>query len=111
MFDIPLSYTSLPVEKLQSVMQEYTSRSHQDMITDFEALIASHTGGHHAIALNSGTAAIHLALQALGVEKGDHVIVPSFTYIGTVNPVLYLGATPVFVDCEPETWNLDPDVL
>lgn len=63
------------------------------------------------VALSSGTAAIHLALVGCGVEPGDEVIVQSFTFCASSNPVTYLGATPVFVDSEPETWNIDPGLL
>lgn len=63
------------------------------------------------VALSSGTAAVHLALIACGVGPGDEVIVQSFTFCASTNPVAYLGATPVFVDSEPETWNIDPDLL
>lgn len=63
------------------------------------------------VALASGTAAIHLALVALGIGKGDEVIVQSFTFCASANPVVYQGATPVFVDSEPDTWNMDPVLL
>ena len=63
------------------------------------------------VALNSGTAAIHLGLQLLGVQKGDVVLCQSLTFIASVNPVLYLGATPVFIGSEKETWNLCPIAL
>ena len=63
------------------------------------------------VALSSGTAAVHLALIACGVEPGDEVIVQSFTFCASSHPVTYLGATPVFVDSEPDTWNMDPDLL
>jgi dTDP-4-amino-4,6-dideoxygalactose transaminase len=65
----------------------------------------------HVVALNSGTAAIHLALQLLNVGAGDEVVCPTFTFAATANPILYQGATPVFVDSEAETWNLDPVLL
>lgn len=61
--------------------------------------------------LISGTSAVHLALTACGVKPGDEVIVQSFTFCASTNPVVYLGAKPVFVDSEPETWNMDPDLL
>ena len=61
--------------------------------------------------VSSGTAAIHLALTCLGVGKGDEVICQSFTFIASANPIVYLGATPVFVDSETETWNMSPDLL
>lgn len=65
----------------------------------------------HVVALSSGTAAIHLALVMLGVGPGDEVICQSFTFAASANPVVYQGATPVFVDSEPGTWNMDPDLL
>jgi dTDP-4-amino-4,6-dideoxygalactose transaminase len=63
------------------------------------------------IALNSGTSAIHLALKAVGVSKGDTVICSTFTYIASASPIVYLGAEPIFIDSEPETWNMDPALL
>lgn len=63
------------------------------------------------VTVSSGTAAIHLAMRACGIGPGDEVIVQSFTFCASANPVLYLGATPVFVDSEKETWNMDPDLL
>ena len=63
------------------------------------------------VALSSGTAAVHLALIACGVGPGDEVLVQSFTFCASSHPITYLGATPVFVDSEPETWNMDPDLL
>ena len=68
----------------------------------------STAAGSHVLALNSGTAAIHLGLVLLGVETGDEVICQSFTYTASTNPVYYLGAKPVFVDSEPDTWNMSP---
>ena len=66
----------------------------------FEQELAAYCGRRSVAALSSGTAAIHLALQLLGVGAGDSVIVPSFTFVATANPVLYLGAQPIFVDSE-----------
>jgi dTDP-4-amino-4,6-dideoxygalactose transaminase len=80
-------------------------------ITGFEADICAAVGVAHAVALNSGTAAIHLGLILLGVGPGDEVLCPSFTFVATANPVLYLGATPVFIDSEAETWNMCPERL
>lgn len=65
----------------------------------------------HVVALSSGTAAIHLALVMLGVGSGDEVICQSFTFAASANPIVYQGATPVFVDSEPGTWNMDPELL
>ena len=61
--------------------------------------------------LSAGTAAVHLALLACGVGQGDEVLVQSFTFCASSHPITYLGATPVFVDSERETWNMDPDLL
>ena len=63
------------------------------------------------VALSSGTAAVHLALVASGVEPGDEVVTQSFTFCASANPIVYVGATPVFVDSEPDTWNMDPVLL
>lgn len=74
----------------------------------FEQDICTYIGAPHCLAVSSGTAAIHLGLRLLGVGPGDEVLCPSFTFVATANPVSYLGATPVFVDSEAETWNLCP---
>ena len=67
--------------------------------------------GRKVVCLSAGTAAVHLALLACGVGQGDEVIVQSFTFCASSHPITYLGATPVFVDSEPETWNMDPELL
>jgi dTDP-4-amino-4,6-dideoxygalactose transaminase len=77
----------------------------------FEREMAEKTGIAHAVALSSGTAALHLALILAGVERGDEVLVPSFTFIASAAVVTYLGAHPVFIDCSPDSWNLDPDLV
>ncbi|MBT2679822.1 aminotransferase class I/II-fold pyridoxal phosphate-dependent enzyme [Bacillus sp. ISL-35] len=77
----------------------------------FEKDIAAYAGVNEAVAVSSGTAAIHLALSLLGVEKGDTVFCSSLTFIASANPILYLGAEPVFIDSEPETWNMSPEAL
>ncbi len=74
----------------------------------FECEVAEKAGVEHAVALSSGTAALHLALLLAGVERGDEVLVPSFTFIASAAAVTYLGAHPVFVDCSADSWNLDP---
>ncbi|MDB5234252.1 MAG: pyridoxal phosphate-dependent aminotransferase [Hymenobacter sp.] len=80
-------------------------------LAGFEADICSAVGVPYCVALSSGTAAIHLGLIVLGVGPGDEVLCPSFTFVATANPVVYLGATPVFVDSEPDTWNMCPQRL
>lgn len=78
----------------------------------FEKALEEHVGeGKHIAALSSGTAAVHLGLVLLGVERGDEVICQSWTFAASANPVVYLGARPVFVDSEPLTWNLSPELL
>lgn len=80
-------------------------------IDAFEKRLAEYNGIAHCAALSSGTAAIHLALIILGVKSGDEVICSTFTFSGSCNPIIYVGATPVFIDSEPETWNMDPELL
>ncbi len=77
-------------------------------IAQFESEFAELCGAKHAIATNNGTTALHLALVAAGIGRGDEVIVPVLTYIASANAVRYCGAEPVFVDVEPDTMNLDP---
>ena len=77
----------------------------------FEAQVAELLGVRHAVALSSGTAALHLALIAAGVRRGDTVLVPSFTFAASANAVMYLGARPVFLDSTPESWNVDPALV
>lgn len=80
-------------------------------VDGFEGDLQQYTGAAHAAALSSGTAAIHLALIMLGVQPGDYVICQSLTFSATANPIAYLGAIPVFVDSEPDTWNMCPEAL
>lgn len=80
-------------------------------IGQFEAEVARVCGTRFGVATNNGTTALHLALAALGIGPGDEVIMPSLTYIATANTVRYCGGTPVFVDSEADTFNLDPDQI
>ncbi|HUY66376.1 MAG TPA: aminotransferase class I/II-fold pyridoxal phosphate-dependent enzyme [Acidimicrobiales bacterium] len=77
----------------------------------FERELAARVGVEHAVGLSSGTAALHLGLMLLGVESGDEVLVPSFTFVATAAAVAYLGATPVFVDSTASTWTIDPALV
>ncbi|MDZ7605063.1 MAG: aminotransferase class I/II-fold pyridoxal phosphate-dependent enzyme [Cyclobacteriaceae bacterium] len=77
----------------------------------FEDELKRLTGRKHCLAVNSGTSAIHLALKALGVGPGDYVICQSFCFVALANPIVYLGAIPVFIDIERDTWNMDPNLL
>ncbi|MFN4146644.1 MAG: DegT/DnrJ/EryC1/StrS family aminotransferase [Runella sp.] len=80
-------------------------------VDGFEQDLARYVGVGHAAALSSGTAALHLALIMLGIGQGDIVLCQSFTFAASANPIVYQGATPVFIDSEPTTWNLCPDAL
>ena len=77
----------------------------------FEQAFAAAVGARHAVACASGTAAIHLALRVLDVGRGDEVLVPTLTFVASANPVSYVGATPVLVDAEPRTYNMDPALV
>lgn len=80
-------------------------------VTNFELELAQYTNKKGASLTSSGTAAIHLALACLGVEKGDSVFCSSFTFIASANPALYLGAELTFIDSEPSSWNMSPQAL
>ena len=80
-------------------------------VEGFEQAFAEFCGVKHAASCCNGTVALHLALMALGVKRGDEVIVPTLTFVATANAVAYCGARPVFVDSEPETWNINPSLI
>ena len=81
-------------------------------VNGFEKDLEDFVGeGKRVVALSSGTAAVHLGLLAAGVKPGDEVLVQSFTFCASTHPITYLGATPVMIDSEPDTWNMDPDLL
>lgn len=80
-------------------------------VDGFEKDLCNFTGSKNAAALNTGTGAIHLALILLGVKAGDEVICQSFTFSASANPIVYLGATPIFIDSEADTWNMCPNQL
>lgn len=80
-------------------------------LNQFEIELAEKVNAKHAVALSSGTAAIHLALKAAGVGEGDIVFCQSLTFSATANPIIYQNATPVFIDSDYETWNINPDAL
>ncbi len=81
------------------------------MVDAFEQAFCEKVGIGHAVAVSSGTAAMHLALRVLGVGPGDEVMASTLTFIGSVTPILFQGATPVFIDCDRMSWNMDPDLL
>src|SRR5215467_2470932 len=77
-------------------------------VASFEEEFAAYCGARHAVGVNSGTSALHLALLAAGVRPGDEVISVPFTFVATTAAIRYTGATPAFVDIDPRTYNLDP---
>ena len=82
-----------------------------EYVDKFEESIKEYTGAKNALAVTSGTAAIHLALRVLGIGKGDDILVSSFTFIGSVNAILYEKANPIFIDSDKQSWNLSPKLL
>ena len=80
-------------------------------VAEFEKAMARKLGAGKAVALSAGTAAIHMALKAIGVSQGDIVFCQSLTFSATANPIIYEKATPVFIDSDKETWNMDPKAL
>lgn len=80
-------------------------------IEKFESKLSKKLKTHQAVALNSGTSSLHLALVLLGISQGDEVICQSFTFCASANPIIYLGAKPIFVDSERDTWNMSPELL
>lgn len=80
-------------------------------LTQFEEAVAKRTGVGHAVAVTTGTAAIHLTLRYLDLEPDDEVICPTFTFCASANPILYERATPVFIDSDRVSWNMDPNLL
>ncbi len=88
-----------------------TAYSHGPFVEKFEKDLASYCGTRYALGVNSGTSALHLAMMALGIGPGEEVILPANTFIATAWGVSYLNAIPVFVDCDPETWNIDPSKI
>jgi dTDP-4-amino-4,6-dideoxygalactose transaminase len=78
-------------------------------VAAFEEEFSKHVGGRHCVAMNSGTSALHLGFIAGGIERGDEVIVPSFSFAATANAVVLAGGVPVFADIDPKTFNIDPD--
>jgi len=97
-------------EEVRSVLETLRSGwlTTGSKVKRFEEDFSSYIGSSHAVAVNSGTAALHLALDAIGIREGDEVIVPTMTFTATAEVVLYFKARPVLVDCEPDTFNIDP---
>ena len=110
---VPMSAPDISEEDVQAVAEVVRSGrlALGPKTEEFERLVAEYVGVKHAVAVSSGTAALHLIVKALGIGPGDEVLVPSFTFVASVNVILYEGAKPVFVDIEPDTYNLDPEDL
>ena len=107
---IPVSTPSLSAADAEAVaacVSEGWISSEGPQVREFEERFAETVGVPHAVAVANGTAAIDLALEAIGIGPGDEVIMPSFTIVSCLNHVLRSGATPVFVDSSPDTWNID----
>ena len=111
MFKLNIPITNIPITEVdkREVMRVLDSGvlAQGDWVTEFEKEFAEFCGVKHAIAVNNGTAALHTALFAAGIKKGDEVITSPFTFVATANAILMCGAKPVFVDINPETYNID----
>src|SRR5271170_7839066 len=110
---IPLSGPDISEAEIASVSAVLrTPRlSFGEQLVEFETVLARFVGSSHCVAVSSGTAALHLALLTAGLQTGDEVIVPSFTFIAVANAVRYVGAIPVFVDIDERTLNLAPGAV
>jgi len=111
--DLERQYRSIKEEVDGALLDAVASTEYVlgEELARFEQDFAAYCGVRHCVGVGSGTSAIHLVLEALGVSPGDEVIVPANTFFGTVVPVLRLGATPVLVDCDEETATINPDAV
>lgn len=110
---IPLSAPDITDQEILAVTEVLRSSrlSLGPKTEEFERGLAEYVGARYAVAVSSGTAALHLCIRALGIGEGDEVIVPSFAFIAVANAIRYEKGTPVFVDIDPETFNLDPSQI
>ncbi len=115
---IPISkpfFNNEEINEVKKVMQEgnltNASFGGGKRVREFESLLSNFVGSQNAVALNSGTSALHAALLALGIGKGDDVLIPSFTFLATANAVVATGANPVFIDIKKSDYTIDPDDL
>ncbi len=110
---LPFHIPEIGNEEIQSVVETLRSGWLTTGLKtkQFEENFAGYAGSKYAVAVNSGTAALHLALEAVGIREGDEVLVPTMTFTATAEVVVYLKARPVLLDCEPDTLNLDPDKI
>lgn len=110
---IPIAKPDIGKEEVDAVKETMESGwvTQGKRVEEFEASFAKYCGVKYGVAVNNGTAALHIALAALGVKEGDEVITTPLSCVATTNPILYLGAKPVFVDVEPTTLNIDPALI
>ncbi|AKB30457.1 UDP-4-amino-4-deoxy-L-arabinose--oxoglutarate aminotransferase [Methanosarcina siciliae T4/M] len=110
---IPIARPLLGKEEIDAVTEIMNSGmiAQGPKVEEFELAFSGYTGCEYAVAVNSGTAALHIALLAHGIGKEDEVITSPFTFIATANSILYTGAKPVFSDIEPDTYNIDPEKI
>lgn len=109
-----LSSPTMHGEELQYITQAYETNwmsTVGENINEVERITQEYIGCNHAVALSAGTAALHLAIKLAGVKIGDKVFCSDMTFAATVNPVVYEGGVPIFIDSEYETWNMDPQAL
>ncbi len=114
---IPINLPKISEEEVQAVVKVLRSGiltsglGAGPMVSKFEKDFASFAGVKHAVAVNTGTAALHSAVMASGIKYGDEVILPSFTFVATAEAVVLAGGKPVFTDIDPETYNLSPSAV
>jgi dTDP-4-amino-4,6-dideoxygalactose transaminase len=110
---VPFHKPSIDEDEIQSVMETLKSGwlTSGRKVKNFEEDFSRYVGAEHAVAVNSGTAALHLALDAVGIKEDDEVIVPAMTFTATAEVVIYFKAIPVLVDCQVDTLNIDPDQI
>ncbi len=111
---IPIAEPSLGKEERENLLKAFDSgwiSSKGEFIEEFERSFSEYVGVKYGVATSNGTTALHLALAALGIGKGDEVIVPTLTFVATANAVTYTGAKPVFVDAHPSYWCIDPEKI
>jgi len=111
--DIPLALPYFDEEEIEEIKEVLDSGwvSQGPKTKEFEEAFAKYVGAKYAIAVTNCTAALHLSLLAIGVGKGDEVLVADFTYPATAHSVLYCGAKPIFIDVDPKTYNIDPELI
>ena len=113
MKSIPISNPQIGRGEIRAVTKVLKSKnlSQGPVVSDFEKNFSKYVEDRYCIAVNSGTSALHLSLLAFDIKKGDEVIIPSFTFAATANVVALVGATPVFVDIDPESFNIDTSII